>query len=242
MKIFCQFALLLFFLFSCLGKEVKAKIIKKKKIEFPEEISSQLAKFRLKSQGLIIDSSYFSGDSNFRFTKGNLSIETVKWLSKKLAKDEITTREKYYINDFYLIKESKEKGKYNQFKKSLDIGMTENAVCNAAGRVEFGDTMALLLWEIIYKSYDACPFYFGHDVMGSLVKNGKMVACITLACKQSGTDAPMSYEMFQTAKIDLNGQIILRNQSSTSEENSVIEKSKLISRYKITSLGFEWQK
>lgn len=230
------------FLTSCVGKEVKSNLTEEKSIEFPIEISSQLAKFPVKNNDYTIDSLYFVKDSTFKFSKGNLDIETVKLLSKKLSADEITTREKYYLNDFFHVQEAKEKGKFDQFKKKLDIGMTENAVCNAIGRIEFGDTAALLLWEIVYKSYDACPFYYGHDVMGSLVKNGKIISCITLAAKESGADAPMSYEMYQLVKIDQTGQIFIKNHAQTSEENTVIEKSKFVSRYKINSFGFEWQK
>jgi hypothetical protein len=242
MKFYYLIGILLTFLTSCVGKEVKSNLTEEKSIEFPIEISSQLAKFPVKNNDYTIDSLYFVKDSTFKFSKGNLDIETVKLLSKKLSADEITTREKYYLNDFFHVQEAKEKGKFDQFKKKLDIGMTENAVCNAIGRIEFGDTAALLLWEIVYKSYDACPFYYGHDVMGSLVKNGKIISCITLAAKESGADAPMSYEMYQLVKIDQTGQIFIKNHAQTSEENTVIEKSKFVSRYKINSFGFEWQK
>lgn len=242
MKFYYLFGILLTFLASCVGKEVKSNLNEEKSIEFPQEISSQLAKFPLKRTDFSIDSLYFVNDSTFKFSNGNLDIETVKLLSKKLSSDEITTREKYYLNDFYQVQEAKEKGKFDQFKKKLDIGMTENAVCNAIGRIEYGDSAALLLWEIVYKSNDACPFYFGHDVMGTLVKNGKIISCITLAAKESGADAPMSYEMYQLVKMDEFGQIFIKNHSQTSEENTVIEKSRFASRYKINSFGFEWQK
>lgn len=242
MKIYSLFGILVLFLFSCMGKDVKSNLNEEKSIVYPKIIDEQLSKFSLKSQNFTVDSSYFANDSTFKFTKGNLDTETVKLLSKKLSVDEITAREKYYLNDFFHIETAKSKGKFNQFKKKLDIGMTENAVCNAVGRIEYGDSASLLIWEIVYKSYDACPFYFGHDVMGSLVKNGKIISCITLAAKESGADAPMSYEMYQLAKMDEFGQILIKNHSQTSEENTVIEKSKFVSRYKINSFGFEWQK
>ncbi len=242
MKFYYLIGILLTFLSSCVGNEVKSNLNEEKSIEFPLEISVQLSKFPLKSSDFKIDSLYFVKDSTFKFLKGNLDIETVKLLSKKLSTDEITTREKYYLNDFFLVQEAKEKGKFDQFKKKLDIGMTENAVCNAIGRIEYGDSAALLLWEIVYKSNDACPFYFGHDVMGTLVKNGKIISSITLAAKESGADAPMSYEMYQLFKMDEFGQIFIKNHSQTSEENTVIEKSRFASRYKINSFGFEWQK
>jgi hypothetical protein len=242
MKFYYLFGVFLTFLASCVGNEIKSNLNEEKSIEFPKEISGQLSKFVLKSKDFTIDSIYFANDSTFKFSRGNLDIVAVKLLSKKLSIDEITTREKYYLNDFFHIQEAKDKGKFAQFKKKLDIGMTENAVCNAVGRIEYGDSTALLLWEIVYKSFDACPFYFGHDVMGSLVKNGKVISCITLAAKESGADAPMSYEMYQLVKMDEFGQIFIKNHSQTSEENTVIEKSKFASRYKINSFGFEWQK
>ena len=242
MKIFHVSMILVLFVVSCVGKEVKSNLNVKQTLKYPELVDKQLSKFPLKEPNFAIDSSYFATDSSFQFKKGNLSLETVKALSHNLSKDEITEREKYYLNDFFLIQKSKNSGKYADFKRHLDIGMTENAVCNAIGRVEFGDTAAILLWEIHYKSYDACPYYFGHDVMGSLVKNGKIMSCITLAVKQSGADAPMFYEMFQLVKIKENGQIFIQNYGQTTEENKVIERSKNSIKYKLNSFGFEWQK
>lgn len=230
---------LLLIVTACVGKEIKSNLKSKHKINYPTTLISQLNQFPLLQLPYSIDSVFFDADSTFEVGKGTLFSPTIKILSTPMAKDEVSAREQYYLNDYFKIAKAKKEGKYAELKSKLDIGMTENAVCNPIGRIEYGDTAALLIWEIKYESFQACPSYFGHDILGTYIQNGKVVSCMHLASRESGADAPMFYETFQLAKIDKQGRINIKTSSKTQEDSVVIEQSKLHFHYQITQHGFK---
>ncbi len=239
MKLLLSFALPTILLASCFGEKVKSDLTTEETVEYPQLINDKLESYyALEDLPFSVDSSFFAADSSMNFEGGNLTIEEVKFLSSHLAFDEASSREKHYLNDFYRIAQAKLDGTFENLKKGLDIGMTENAACHSLGRLEFGDTMALVLWDIIYKSYDACPFYSGHHVLGSLVKDGKVIYCMTLASRESGADAPMSFEMYQLASVADNAVITIKNHSQAMEMDSMVEQSHVFMKYKITGKGF----
>ena len=239
MKPLLSFALLTLLLVSCIGKEIKSSP-DENAVVYPQLVGERLDDdFPLMQIPYKIDSVFFENDSAVNYEKGNMSIDLVKLLSKSLASDEASDRERYYLNDFYQIAEAKENSTYEKLKNSLDIGMTENASCKSIGRVEFGDTMAVLVWEINYKSFDACPFFSGHHVLGTLIKNGNVISCMQLASHESSADAPMSIELFQLASISEKGIITVKNHTSTNEELIVVEKAESFFKYKITDTGFK---
>lgn len=240
MKLLLSFALPgLLILGSCFGKEIKSDLTTKDTVSYPQLIADQLENYYgLKELPFAIDSSFFAADSSMNFDDGNLTVNEVKFLSARMAYDEASSREKHYLNDFYRIAEAKAGGTYENFKEKLDIGMTENATCRSIGRLEFGDTMGLVLWEVMYKSFDACPFYTGHHVLGTLVKDGQAVYCMNLASRESGADAPMSFEMYQLASVSNNAVITIRNHSQAMEDDSLVEQSHVFLKYKITGKGF----
>ena len=239
MKLLMSFVLLLILATSCFGEKIKSNLTTKDQVSYPQLINDKLDNYPLEKLPFSIDSSFFVADSAFNFASGNLTIEEVKLLSSHFATDEVSSREKHYLNDFYKIAQSKLDENFEALQQNVDmIGMTENAVCNAIGRLEFGDTMALVLWEIIYKSYDACPFYSGHHFLGSLVKDGKVISCMHLASRESGADAPMSFEMYQLASIAQNAVITIRNHSQAKEMDSLVEQSHNFLKYKINNKGF----
>lgn len=237
MKPVLYFAFVTLLLTSCLGKEIKSSP-DEKTIEFPQLIQEKLGDFPLIALPYQIDSTFFDKDSNATYDNGNLSIEMVKLLASPLASDDASNRERYYLNDFYQIAEAKANGKYHELKKDLDIGMTENAQCKSIGRLEFGDSMSIVIWEIEYKSFDACPFFTGHHVLGSLIKDGKVISCMQLASHESSADAPMSIEMFQLTSIASNGVITVKTHSCTNEELMVVEKAQTFFKYKISGKGY----
>lgn len=235
MKLLLSFSLLLL-LASCFGEKIKSDLPGK---TYPALIGDNLQKYPLKSFPFSADSTFFSSDTLPKFDQSNLTIEEVKLLAANFANDEASSREEHYLNDFFRIAQAKLDGTFENLKGTLEPGMTENAVCNAVGRLEFGDTMALVLWEIVYKSYDACPFYTGHHLLGSLVKDGKIVSCMNLASRESGADAPMSFEMYQLVSIYQNAVIDTHNHSQAMEADSLVEQSRDFLKYRIAKEGFD---
>lgn len=234
--------LLVFLLTACLGKEIKSGVRQKDSLLYPVALNSILDSFPLNQLPFVIDSTYFDGFSAFDFEGGNLRPEAVKILSARFAFDDLSKRENYYMNSFLNISKAKSEGSFESFKATLESGMTENAVCNAIGRVEFGDTLAILLWEIQYKSMDTTPTYQGHHILGTLVCGGKTVACMHLGNKEQGADFPMSYEVYQLFKIDKFGWISVRNYSMSKEEDEVVENASTYLNYRVSGRGFKYVK
>lgn len=240
MKLLLSFMLpALLLLSSCFGDQIKSDLVIKNAVDYPALISSKLENYYpLKELPFSIDSSFFARDTSMNFDAGNLTVEEVKFLSSRMAYDEASSREKHYLNDFYKIAQAKLDGTFEAWKDNLDIGMTENAACNAIGRIEFGDTMGLVLWEIYYKSFDACPFYTGHHVLGTLIRDGEAIYCMNLASRESGADAPMSFEMYQLASVSDRAVISVKNHSQALEGDSLVEESHVFMKYRITGKGF----
>lgn len=239
MKLLLSFVLPAILLASCFGEKIKSDLTTQTSVEYPQLISDKLENaYALKELPFVIDSSFFNADSSMNFETGNLSIEEVKFLSAHMAYDEASSREKHYLNDFYMIAQAKQDGTFEALQEKLDIGMTANAACHSLGRIEFGDTMALVLWDIIYESYAACPSYSGHHVLGTLVKDGQAIYCMNIAYREWGADAPMSFEMYQLASIADNAMITIRNHSQAMEEDSMVEQSHVFMKYKINGKGF----
>jgi hypothetical protein len=237
-------ALVLSIFSSCVGKEIQDSIaqVETPQVEYQPELIAVLDSFKVLVYPIHFDSTYFRKYTQFDFESGNLSRELVTILTRKFASDEISARENYYINAFLEIEEAKSENKYAEFQEELESGMTENAVCNSLGRIELGDSVGLLLWEIKYTSFDACPSYQGHHVLGTIIYKGKTISCMHLASNDRGADAPMQYESFQLASVFNNGIIKVRNFAQTFEDNVLIENSSSKTNYQFTSKGFELKK
>lgn len=234
-------ALVLTIFSACVGKEVQASFAQPEipQVEYQPEINSILDSFILMDTPLHFDTAFFLKNIHFDFENGNLKSDVVQILTEKFAKDDISARENYYINAFLEIEEAKNNNLFDEFQESLQSGMTQNAICQSIGRIELGDSVGLLLWEIKYKSFDACPFYSGHHVLGTLIYKGKTISCMHLASNETGSDAPMRFETYQLAKVFKNGRINIQNYAQTHEDGELIEETSSHAHYQFSSTGFE---
>lgn len=237
-------ALVLCMLSSCVGKEIQESIvtIATPQVEYQAEIIPILDSFNILETPIHFDSTFFNKHAEFDYQNGNLNREIVQLLTQKFAQDEISSRENYYVNAFLEIEEAKEAEKYLEYQENLQSGMTEDAVCRSLGRIELGDSVGLLLWEIKYVSYAACPFYKGHHVLGTVIYKGKTISCMHIASSESGADAPMTFESLQLASLYKNGAMYIRSFGKTYEGDELIENSFSIANYQFSSTGFELKK
>lgn len=223
-----KFNLLLFsamFLFSCgTGPEEKTteENEKPKKVEYPAEISSKIDLFPVVGDELKLDKAFFA-DSSRNHKEHKLNMDLVKFLSSSLSDDELSEPNAYYLKQYYVIEKAKKSKSYNKYVEKLDIGMTKDANCYALSRIEFGDSIAALLWRLDFSSYEACPYFRGSHFLLSTVYKGKVVQTIQLAADESAADAPMSSSILQQAKISGKGKISFTYESSVEEDGVQIE-------------------
>jgi hypothetical protein len=208
-----------------------------KTVQYPAELQGLLDHFPV-VKAIAVDSVFFD-DSLGDHSQFSLTPECIQMLTAKLAKDDFSHDETYYLNSFYKIAAAKQSHTYEQFEQKLDIGMTRDANCYAISRMEFGDSMAVLLWKISYSSYEACPYFSGTHVLATLIRDGKVAESILLGAHETSTDPPMGYEMYQLGNLQGKGVLKTRRYSETLEDETVIEKEKIRSVYSVGALGFE---
>lgn len=228
-------------MFSCgnEAKQVEQKTPKKAEIRYPEVFQDQLAHFPLLRQEYVIDSLLLER-LQAEDTTGwhRLTTEEVKFLTVKMNRDDFTEPTKYYLNDFYKIEKHKKNGTYQAYKDSLDLGVVEDVNCFAYGRIEFGDSLSLLLWRINYKSFDACPAYSGTNIMASLIVKGKVKRTMQFAAYESAMDAPMISRTYQLARIKRGGLMERKQYVSVEEEDEIIENGRRVIINHITTQGY----
>jgi hypothetical protein len=207
-------------------------------ILYPNEIRDSLAVFTKIKFDFIINEDFFT-DSLKNNNKTILRVDIVKLLSQNLSSDEASQTNSYYFNDYFLIEEAKKNKKYDAYVQNLDIGMMKEANCYALSRLEFGDSLALLVWKIEFNSYEACPYYTGTHVLGSLIYDGKIVKTMQLANKETAADAPMSSTSTQFVKITKSGEITFDFETIVEEEDKMIEHTKEKKQFQITKNGFK---
>lgn len=240
MRIILSAALLGVLLAACGAPKKEKKpetVAAPKSIQYPAEFQGVLDHFPV-VKAVAVDSIFFD-DSVGNTSDFTLSVDLVKQLTARFAKDDYSHDETYYLNSFYKIAEAKRNNAYEQFKKNLDIGMTQDANCYALSRMEFGDSLAVLFWKIDYSSYEACPVFSGTHVLASLVRDGKVGECILLAAHEVSADPPMGYELYQLGSLHSKGILKTRRYSETMEDETVIEKEKIRSVYSLNAFGFQ---
>ncbi len=238
-----KFNLLLFIpliLLSCSSggvEKTEMTLVENRQVEYPSGIDDKLKLFPLEEEELKIDSGFFR-DSTRNHRKQELDADFVKLLAVNLSKDDMTEPNAYYLKEFYTIEKAKKDKKYDDFLEKLDIGMTKDAHCYALKRMEFGDSIATLLWRLDFTSYEACPFFHGSHYMLSTIYQGKVVQTIQLAASESAADAPVSSTIVQEALISPKGKASYNYESTVEEEGLEIERSASKKEFVLGVAGF----
>lgn len=191
-------------------------------IAYSPLVYENLSAFPTLDQPLQLDHAFFS-DSTRNSTKATLPMELVREFASKLGSDEESKQQIYYINDYLKIQTSKEEEEYEDYLKTLDIGMTRDAQCFGLGQLRYGDSVGIVLWKINYASFDACPMYEGSHILASLYLHGELLSTSLVAQTETGSDTPMGYEANTYSKWLKNGTVNLQTSIITREANKVIE-------------------
>lgn len=210
-----------FFLFAC-NSASKNENSENSKFTYPKEITSIIENFELHSNDFLLNEK-FMGDSIKNNTKNLLSLENVRFLASTIHSDSISEINQYYLKDYFTIEQAKKKKKYEEYLSKLDIGMMKDANCYALNRLEFGDSLAILIWKIEFSSYEACPYYEGTHFLASLIADNKLLQTIQLATEESSADAPITSKTLQTGKISEKGIFNFAYESTVSEMGEIKE-------------------
>lgn len=207
------------------------------KIVFDEATRNSLVDFPTLAFPIAIDSDFFQ-DTSRQVALKTISIDLVKHLSNKLTNNEETQQQVHYLNDFYNIETAKIKNTYEDFVSKLDIGMTKDASCKAIGQAQFSDSTGIILWQLEYSSYEACPSFSGKHAFATYFENGKLIETMLIALDESGADAPYSYIAQKEIRIKKTGWLYASYFSQAKEEDEIEELTTDTKKWEITSTGF----
>ena len=184
-----------------------------------------------------IDSTYFE-DSSLHKKLVQIPLEDVEMLSKTLHQEEVSESNRYYLNDYKTIKEAKLDGKYDAFLEKLDIGMIKDADAFYLGRLEFGDSIGIVIWQLNYSSYEACPFFSGIHILATSIYEGKVIQTIEIAGHEINADAPISAENYYLSRVTSKGLIVRNYYFKVDENEENIEKGSNSEKFILQKKGF----
>jgi len=148
------------------------------------------------------------------------------------------------INDFMQLDSLRLNGEYEEYIDNIDIGMTVTAEANIGDKVKISENSFILLWAIYIATYEACPYYTGTSVYGTLFIDQTATSTAVLGETSSAGDAPYWMLTFITSEITnsvINTVIAEENGGEYDEENDIelTESSETKCVIKITDDGFK---
>lgn len=151
---------------------------------------------------LTIDTTFIlNTDTNSRIT-----YKQVRELSANLFMDELVSELANELNDFCKIDSLKHAGKYNDYIKKLDIGMTKKSIAYSVGSLKFDIGNALFIWGITNSSYEACPVFYGTKLMATYIHENKIVTTFLIGEVSGFSDPPSTSKNLISSKILNNGK------------------------------------
>lgn len=129
-------------------------------------------------------------DFESRSEQSALNYENGHYLADNYLANHPTEMASYTLRSFYEIDSLKAQGEYEDYVSSLDIGMMQHADAYTEGLLELDESNSLLLWSLTFGSYEACPYYSGTLVFGTLLNNYEVKNTVLLAEMSGGGDPP----------------------------------------------------
>lgn len=121
----------------------------------------------------------------------SMSYIEVKQLTQNLASTPLGSL-KWYLSTFYEIDSLTRIDQLDDYMSQLDIGMTQYSSVNPCGYFEMSDSTRLYLSVLSWSTMEACPYGFGHEIIGTVVKNDSVTISAQLGGHGGGGDPPAS--------------------------------------------------
>ncbi len=149
-----------------------------------------------------------------------LKSKEVHLLTDSILQNKLYEGVDYDLSGFYKIDSIKSKGKYKDYKESLDLGQLKDSRAFPLYKLTINTDSYILLWGIDASSYEACPFSWTKIIFASLISKNKLTNTIVFAEHSGGGDAPVSFDRIIRSSIskDLKIKQNLREEQDDGEE------------------------
>lgn len=135
----------------------------------------------------------------------------VKVLMAKMSEHNLTSESSWDLETFFKIDSLKANKKYGEYVESLDIGMMKHSQIYPGHKLKLNPTTFLLTWQLVYGTYEACPYASGTTIFGTLVYKGEVVESFYLAEDMAAGDPPVGMEKTVHAIVAPDGTIDIKS-------------------------------
>lgn len=152
-------------------------------------------------------------DTNFIMevdTNNRIPYQQIRQLGTHVLPHDLSDGLFYDINSFCEVDSIKQAGHYADYLAKLDIGMTKIAISFKLGVIDMGNDTQLFIWGIHNSSFEACPYFAGTTIIGTLVNENKENMHFLLGELSGGGDPPATGTDEVTSYIDKEGTITVR--------------------------------
>jgi hypothetical protein len=150
-----------------------------------------------------------------------ISFESLSLLLAGFTDADFNNNAKWAINNFRKIDSLKKHNEYENYLKNIDIGMVKHSDAYFLGSVEYSDGKMLLISAVTCSSYEACPYFSGTLIFGSLVSQGSITSSILLGEDMSAGDPPvgMLRKLFSTINNNGTGKYELYEEHNDEDQD-----------------------
>ena len=210
-------------------------------VNFSNEVA-ELLPFFLDTLSLPLDI-----DSNYIQSRGEhkgkqLEYKQLSILAANGMVNSVALDNQYIIETAIRIDSLKSVNQYDDYVANIDIGMIQEAGSYAQAILQISETRQILLWQMDFSTYEACPYASGDIVFGTLIENGELKNTIELAEVSGGGDPPVWNDTYINARIteDMVEQYVYYSYGeSVDEGEDIIETNEQEYKIEIKENGFK---
>lgn len=120
----------------------------------------------------------------------NLTYEEAKYLGFKSPEGDLVSAGGWRINTFIKLDSLISADAYQDYLENIDLGQARYSIAHVIGSVPINSQSNMLIWNIDYGTYEACPYGYGVYVFGTIFTNGVGTNTCLLAEDSGGGDPP----------------------------------------------------
>jgi len=183
---------------------------------------------------ILIDTTYMNKVAK----NDSLGTSMLQLLAKEWVKDSLTMDSSNVLKDFYTIDSVKAKHVFEKWADKLDIGMTKFSNAYGLFKTTLTDGTTLLVWTLIYSSYEADPNYSSTTIYFTLLKDSTIGQTFLLGENYFYIDPPSAYQRIITGNLGADGKLVLEENALTSDLDTLLgDSSHMHYEYLINKTG-----
>jgi len=183
---------------------------------------------------IVIDTAYMNKVAK----NDSLGTSMLKILAKEWFIDSLTMDSSKVLNEFYTIDSVKAKHHFEKWASKLDIGETKFSNAYGLFKTTLTDGTTLLIWTLIYSSYEADPNYYSTTIYFTLLKDSTIGQTFLLGENYFYIDPPSAYQRIISGNLSADGKLTMEENALSSDLDTLLgDSSHVHYEYRIDKAG-----